>query len=284
MYAILTGIIYSIGIKYFIRPSGIILTGTEGIAIATSYFLNSESIFIVLYSIFQALLLAFSFKKIGPGFSLKTLITVVSVVLLLIVLPAIEIASQETHNERIVLVLFGAIIMGSGKALALRNRGSTGDEDIIAVYFSEKLRKPVGKIVIIAGSIAMVYGLTLDYAQYHSVARTFSTLMYTSIFIYMTAQTINMIYKRYKFSSIQIITENADEIEEVLAKIIPERSFTRTKAIGSYSGTEKDLLIIILTQEELPEVLASVRETDGKCFVFYHELQGIQGRFNYREF
>ncbi len=70
----------------------VILTGTEGLSLATSYYLDSERVFIILYAAFQALL---------------------------IYLPMIEVASPEPENERIVLVFFGAIIMGLGKALAL---------------------------------------------------------------------------------------------------------------------------------------------------------------------
>ena len=45
-YALLTGIVYAVGIKYFIRPAGVILTGTEGIAIViTSYSIHYTKLY-----------------------------------------------------------------------------------------------------------------------------------------------------------------------------------------------------------------------------------------------
>ncbi len=283
-YALLTGIVYAVGIKYFIRPAGVILTGTEGIAISTSYYFESETLFVILYSVFQAILIAFSFKKIGLSFSLKTLITVAVVAVLVAALPTFRVASPESEKERIVLVLFGSIIMGAGKALALRNRGSVGDEDIVAVYFSERLRKPVGNVILIAGCIAAFYGLVLDYLKFGSLERTLNTLIYTVIFLFVTAETVNLVYKRYRFSALEIVTEHAAEIEAALLRILPGRSLTRSTAVGSFSGTEKVRIVVVLTQEELPEALEAVAESDAKCFAYHYELQGIQGRFVWRNF
>jgi len=283
-FAFATGLVYAVGIKYFIRPAGVILTGTEGIAISTSYYFASEALFVLLYALFQAALLAFSFLKIGLSFSVKTLVTVATVAILVAVLPGFRVASPESENERIVLVLFGSIIMGAGKALSLRNRGSTGDEDIIAVYFSERLRKPVGKVIIVAGIIAGAYGLALDFLKFGSLERTLNTLIYTVIFLFMTAETVNLVYKRYRFSALEIVTEHATEIGASLSSILPGRSMTRSKAVGSFSGTEKDLITVVLTQEELPEALRAVESLDAKCFAYHYELQGIQGRFNWRNY
>ncbi|WP_020613585.1 YitT family protein [Sediminispirochaeta bajacaliforniensis] len=98
------------------------------------------------------------------------------IVLLLLCMPDMQVASPEPENERLLLVLFGAILAGIGKSLAFMNRGSTGDEDIASVYVSEKLRKPVGKISIIAGSISTVYGVVLNYIKVQDPAIVVNTL------------------------------------------------------------------------------------------------------------
>jgi len=64
---VFAGILYAIALKYFILPSKVILTGTEGIATALSYYFESFNLFIVLYVIFQALLLVFAFYADQQG-------------------------------------------------------------------------------------------------------------------------------------------------------------------------------------------------------------------------
>ena len=46
------GLLYAIALKYFVLPSKVILTGTEGIAAALSYYFESEFLFIGLYFVF----------------------------------------------------------------------------------------------------------------------------------------------------------------------------------------------------------------------------------------
>ncbi len=62
---IIAGLLYSISLKYFVLPSKIILTGTEGIALSLSYYLDNYNIFISLYLIFQSLLITFGFIKVS---------------------------------------------------------------------------------------------------------------------------------------------------------------------------------------------------------------------------
>ena len=50
------GALYAIALKYFVLPSKVILTGTEGIATALSYYFDSYWLFIILYLIFQRIL------------------------------------------------------------------------------------------------------------------------------------------------------------------------------------------------------------------------------------
>tara|TARA_A100000171_G_scaffold18748_1_gene17291 strand:+ start:3282 stop:3836 length:555 start_codon:yes stop_codon:yes gene_type:complete len=124
VYMVFAGIVYAIALKYFVFPSGIILTGTEGIAVSISYYFEKTSIFILLYALFQITLITFAYKKISRGFAIRSAIVVSTVVLLLLVMPEMSFADPEPQNERITLVLFGGIIAGFAKAIAFKNRGS----------------------------------------------------------------------------------------------------------------------------------------------------------------
>ena len=48
LIAVSAGLLYAIALKYFVLPAGIILTGTEGVAAAISYYFENPTIFIVL--------------------------------------------------------------------------------------------------------------------------------------------------------------------------------------------------------------------------------------------
>jgi uncharacterized membrane-anchored protein YitT (DUF2179 family) len=281
---IFAGFIYCVSVKYFIRPSSVIMTGTEGISIATSYYFDSEVTFVLMYSIFQFILIIFSFIKIGSKFSIKTLLTVSTFSILFLILPNISFGSPEPENERLVLVFFGAIIAGIAKALSLKNRGSVGDEDIIAVFISEKLRKPVGKTIIISGAISMIYGLILLYLKTQSVSLVANTLIYTTIFIFVSAETVNNIFKRFKYSRVIINAEDSNLIGEAIQKVLPNRSFSISNIIGGFTNSGRKEISLVLTQEELPELLNTIRDLEGKFFLYHYEIDGVVGRFPFRKF
>ena len=65
------GVLYAVALKYFVLPSRVVLTGTEGISAALSYYFDSDMLFIVLYLAFQVVLLGFAFAKVSKTFGGK---------------------------------------------------------------------------------------------------------------------------------------------------------------------------------------------------------------------
>jgi len=277
--AVLAGILYTISLRYFVFPAKVILTGTEGIAAATAYYFDSTLLFLILYAIFQTLLIIFGYLKVSRRFAIRSTLTVATVLVLIPVLPDLHFASPESENERMVLVLFGGIIGGLAKALALWNRGSTGDEDIIGAYVAERLRKPVGSVAIVAAGVSTAYGLSLEFLKTGDISTVVNTLMYTAIYIFASAETLNTFFRKFKFSLVTIITTDASRTDKMVRSIFPERTYTKQTGVGGYSNSSREVLSLLVTQEELPLLLRHVREHDPDSFLYHSEIDGIAGRF-----
>ena len=277
--AVLAGILYTISLRYFVFPAKVILTGTEGIAAATAYYFDSTLLFLILYAIFQTMLIIFGYLKVSRRFAIRSTLTVATVLVLIPVLPDLHFASPESENERMVLVLFGGIIGGLAKALALWNRGSTGDEDIIGAYVAERLRKPVGSVAIVAAGVSTIYGLSLEFLKTGDISTVVNTLMYTAIYIFASAETLNTFFRKFKFSLVTIITTDAGRTDLIVRTVLPERTYTKQTGIGGYTNSPREVLSLLVTQEELPLLLRHVREQDPDSFLYHNEIDGITGRF-----
>ena len=276
---ILAGILYSVALKYFVFPSRVILTGTEGIASSLSYFFDSDTLFVLLYVIFQACLLVFAYYRVSRVFAVRTLIVVSTVALCLMVLPDLSFAQPEPQNERIILVLFGGILAGVAKAFAFTYRGSTGDEDILAAYFAAKYLKPVGSIAVIAATISTSFGLILGLVKGESFESAVNTLMYTCIYIFASTETLNNIYRKFKITMLAIVTQKQDEIGKMIVSVSPHRTYTIDSSKGGRSGAQFTVIRTIITQEELPQMIAAIHDTDPNGFYYYHDIEGISGRY-----
>ena len=279
VFMVFAGAVYAIALKYFVFPSGIILTGTEGIAVSIAYYFDNAMIFIVLYAVFQIALLTFAYRRISRGFAIRSAIVVATVVTLLFVLPEMAFADPAPQNERITLVLFAGIIAGFAKAVAFKHRGSTGDEDIIAAHYAMKYLRPVGSIAIIAGVVSTAFGLLLQYLKVNDFPALVNTLMYTSLYIFVSAQTLNAMYHKFKITMLVVIDENPDTVGEAIRKVSPHRTYTVQSDIDGRLNKQLKMVRTIITREELPRVLESVRSAAPNSFYYHHELEGVSRKF-----
>lgn len=276
---LLAGIMYSIALKYFVLPSKVILTGTEGIATALSYYFESYWLFIGLYLLFQSALLIFAFARVGRVFARRSLLVVGTVVVGLAVLPELQFAQPEPQNERIILVLFGGLLAGVAKALAFTHRGSTGDEDILGAYFAAKYLKPVGSIAIFAAIGSTAFGLLMDLMKNGQVESVVNTLMYTCIYIFASTETLNNLYRKFKITMLAIVTRHEKEVGAAITTTSTHRTFTMDQGIGGHSGNTFVVVRTIITHEELPQVIAAMKAADPDCFYYYHDIEGISGSY-----
>ena len=276
---VLAGILYAIALKYFVLPSKVILTGTEGIATALSYYFDSYWLFVVLYLAFQSVLLIFAFAFVSRLFAFRSLIVVGTVVIALAVLPELQFARPEPQNERIILVLFGGILAGVAKAIAFTYRGSTGDEDIVAAYMATKYLKPVGSIAIIAGVTSTTFGLVLDFAKQGDFEAVVNTLMYTAIYIFASAETLNNLYRKFKLTMLAVVTRHQELVGKAITTASPHRTFTSHQGIGGRTNEPYAIVRTLITHEELPQMLDVVQEADPECFYYFHDIEGISSHY-----
>ncbi|MGZ0655659.1 YitT family protein [Coraliomargarita sp. W4R53] len=276
---VLAGVLYAVALKYFVMPSKVILTGTEGIATALSYYFESYWLFIILYMVFQACLLVFAFTGVSRVFALRSLVVVTVVVLALALLPELRFADPEPNNERIILVLFGGLLAGVAKAMAFTHRGSTGDEDILGAYFAIKYLKPVGSIAIVAAVVSTAFGLTMDLIKNGEFESVVNTLMYTCIYIFASAETLNNLYKKFKITMLAVITNQLKSVGDAITTSSAHRTYTVHDGKGGHRGEPCHIVRTIITQEELPQMIAAIHAADPNSFYYHHDIEGISGRY-----
>ena len=276
---LLAGVLYAAALRYFVLPTRIVLTGTEGLAAATSYYFDSQVLFIGLYLAFQVVLLVFAFFKVGKVFAVRSLVVVATVVTGLSVLPAMQFGSPESVNEKLILVIFGGLIAGVAKALAFQHRGSTGDEDILGAFFAMKYLKPVGSIAVVAAIVSTAYGLGLEFLQTGHFEVVVNTLMYTCVYIFVSAETLNNLYRKFQLTMLCVISREPDAIGRAIKGVSVHRTWVVQDGVGGHSGERFRLVRAIVTHEELPEMIEAVEAAAPGCFYYHHDIEGTSKRY-----
>ncbi|MEM7682447.1 MAG: YitT family protein [Planctomycetota bacterium] len=276
---LLAGAMYAVALRYFVLPSRVVLTGTEGVAAALSYYFESPALFVVLYLVFQACLLVFARLRVSPVFALRSAVVVGVTALGLLLLPAMQFASPESTGERLILVIFGGLIAGVSKALAFTHRGSTGDEDVLGAYFAMKYLKPVGAVAIVAAVFSTAFGLGLEWAKNGVFESVVNTLMYTCVYIFMSAETLNNLYRKFQLTMLCVVTRVPDDVGKAIRSVSEHRTFTVQDGVGGHTGEPYRMVRAIVTHEELPEMLEAIEAAAPNCFYYHHDIEGTSKRY-----
>jgi uncharacterized membrane-anchored protein YitT (DUF2179 family) len=177
------------------------------------------------------------------------------------------------------LVIFGGLLAGAAKAIAFRYRGSTGDEDILGAYFAMKYLKPVGSIAVFSAIGSTAFGLLMDFIKTGDFESVVNTLMYTCIYIFISAETLNNLYRKFKITMVAIITRKHETVGGAIANTFDHRTYTVHKGIGGRSGESFWMVRTIITQEELPRMLEAIEYADPDCFYYHHDIEGVSRRY-----
>jgi uncharacterized membrane-anchored protein YitT (DUF2179 family) len=276
---LLAGALYAVALRYFVLPTLIVLTGTEGLAAATSYYFDRRGLFIGLYLAFQLALLAFAFFKVGRVFAVRSFVVVATVVAGLALLPDLQFARPEAENERLILVIFGGLIAGVAKALAFQHRGSTGDEDILGAFFAMKYLKPVGSVAVVAAVVSTAYGLGLEFLKTGQIERVVNTLMYTCVYIFVSAETLNNLYRKFQLTMICVVGTEPEKVGRAIKGVSAHRTYLVQDGVGGHSGERFQLVRAIVTHEELPEMIEAIEAAVPGCFYYHHDIEGTSKRY-----
>ena len=276
---LLSGVLYAIALQYFVFPSRVILTGTEGIAASLSYYFDSKTLFLICYGIFHSALIAFAWFKLSQDFAKRTLIVIVIVAIGLALLPNMQFASPEPQNERILLVFFGGLLAGVAKALAFRAQGSAGDEDIIGAYIASKYLRPVGSVAIFSAVVSTVVGLALSFAKTGQFEDVINTLMYTCIYIFVSAETLNTLYRKFRLTLFTVVTQKPDRVGQGIRSSLPHRTYTVQDGVGGHSDKPFKMVRTIITHEELPALIEIMANMDEDAFYYYHDVEGVSNAY-----
>jgi uncharacterized membrane-anchored protein YitT (DUF2179 family) len=172
-------------------------------------------------------------------------------------------------HDKILSALLAGIITGVGSGVILRSYGSAGGLDILSIILLKRFSVRLGTSVlsfnaVILGTAAVLFSL--------------EGAIYTLIFMYVTAQVLNIVVTGLsQRKAVLIISPRWEKIsKDIMEKV--DRSVTITKAQGGYTGNELNTLYTVVTFQELPRVKDLIRAVDPDAFVVVTDTLEVMGR------
>lgn len=251
-----------VSINMFFGPHHIAAGGVSGIGILAEQAFGVDRAIVVL--VLNGCMLALTFFFLGKSVFARTVIGSLLLPVALGVIPEIMVT-----QDRLLSVIFGSAIFAVGVAILYKIEASSGGTTIPPLIFKKYfgLNTSIGLLAtdaIIVFFNIFVFGLDEFFFAVLSLVLTSIVMNY-----------IETGLKRKK--AVLIMSEKAiDDIKnELLEKV--NRGITVFAVSGGYTGREKQMLMIILGNQEYLATLKTIERIDKKAFVIAYNVAEVHG-------
>ena len=291
MFAIVLGcLIMAVGYSYFVSPYNIVPGGVYGMGIVLHNVFPSIQVGTFGYMI-DVPLLASAIIVFGRQFGGRTLFAACLTPGLINLLSWIAFPNQEAlealdpkqlfggvidlSNDLMLASLLGAVLIGLGVGLVLRNQATTGGTDIIAMYLQKfaKMKFSTGILladscVVLSGLLVIGFGVGSGADREAVEGGSWLLSFYSLITIYVSSRVLAYVIDGASCDKLLfIISENHHaELRDFIIEDM-DRSGTYIKGKGMYTDQDREMIFVVVSRKEVHLVQNKVREIDPKAFM-----------------
>lgn len=256
-----------LAMKGFMIPNRFLDGGMTGIAILLHeiFHFNISIVVIALNLLFIYL----GYRNIGKTFAVQTTIAV-----LMLSAGLLFIDINPITNDKLLIAIFGGILMGSGVGLVIRGGGVIDGAEVIAVFTRRKVGFSNSEIImlincIIFGVAAFEFGI--------------ETAMYSVITYFTATRATNYVVDGIEeFTAMNIVSSQQEEIKnflvQELGKGITVYKGERGYLPGSFDiKTDCEIIVTIVTRLEIKQIQDTLMIIDPKAFVYVQSIKEATG-------
>lgn len=266
IYDIIGSLLYAIGYYTFASNANFAPGGVGGMAIIINHYLPWVPLG-MCQNIINIPIAIICYKTLGRKFFIKSIRTmVIMTVFIDVILPMFPMYS----GERIIATIFAGVLTGAGLGIVYMRGSSTGGSDFVIMSIRKKHpHMSIGTITLFTdGSIILAGGLVFG---------DINAVLFGIIMTMLATLVIDkLMYGSGSQKMLMIISEKKDEIKQRIFDET-ERGVTFLKAVGAYTGKERDIIMLICSKTEVFTVRDIVKATDKDAMVMLSTIDEAYG-------
>lgn len=227
------------------------------------------------YFAINALLIIIAVIAMGIGFGFKTIYCIVMSSLAMEIvasIPTIHSVAGEFFfvKETLLIPIIAGLLEALGLGLVLRYGASTGGTDIIALMINKYWPVSLSKVFLISDLFIVAALLFLP-------DKSFTDMVYGLVEIITFSAIIDYVVGGDK-SSYQLLVFS-DRYADIADHIITNmnRGVTVLSAQGWYTKKDKNVLLILISRKQLPELTKVIKEVDPRAFMSVSSTNNVYG-------
>ena len=256
-----------VAMKGFMIPNRFLDGGITGISILLHEIFHINISFLVI--ILNVLFVYLGYRRIGKNFAVQT-----SIAVLLLAIGLVFIDINPITRDKLLIAIFGGILMGTGVGLVIREGGVIDGAEVIAVFTGRKTGFSNSEIImfintIIFGVAALQFGL--------------ETAMYSIITYFTASRATNYVVDGIEeFTAMNIISSQQEEIKSLLVNDLGKGITVYKGEKGYLPGsfeirTDCEIIVTIVTRLEIKQIQDAVLSIDPKAFIYVQSIKEAAG-------
>lgn len=266
MLVLLGNALYALAVDMFVLPCGLITGGTTGLALATRYWLDVPVAGFVLVS--NIIMFVVGAVAMGRWFAFNTALSTFCYPLFLDLFARIPGIDGFTRDPMLGTV-FAGVLIGVAIGLVIGAGASSGGMDIPPIVLNKYFGLPVGAVMYLLDFLILI-GQMVFADKEQILYGILLVLLYTVILEKVSVMGHAKI-------QVKILSEKNDEIRRIILRVL-DRGCTVLHAQTGYTGTERDMLLTVVTNRELAKLNHLVLETDPQAFIVISSVNEVHGR------
>ena len=263
---IIGGILLTIATYSFAVPADFPMTGVSGVALIfyQAFGLPVGALTVIL----NIPIIICCYKTLGKQFYIKSLrSTLITSAVMDILGPQLPLY----QGDLILAAICTGVLLGIGYAIIFMRGSSTGGFDFIMMaikYYRPHLS--LGKIGFALDAMVILIGAV-------TIGNGMDSLIYGLVLNYLYSTVLDRLISGTSSGKLtQIISDHPLEIVDEIDKLV-DRGSTLLKAIGGYTGEEKEVVMCASSSKEMYAIRKRVHEIDERAFVIVVESNEVIG-------
>ena len=285
-YLLAGSLLSAVAVNIFYVPVRLTMGGVSGI-VSIIFQLTGQGEFLpfgVLFGLLNIPLLLLGWRVIHLRFVWRSLVgTLAYSAMIDLTAPAMTTFFNTYLNrplsngapDPLIFCLVGGVVYGVGLGLVFRGGYTTGGTDILAMVIQKKVAFcSIGQFLLVLDALIV---LASAVAYRNQPEPGFLLALYSFIAMYVTSKSIDVLLEGFDYCrTCTIISSKSDQIASRIIEQL-ERGVTGLKGRGMYTGTEKNVLLCVLSRRQVPAVKKLVMDIDPDAFVFVQEAREVVG-------
>lgn len=176
----------------------------------------------------------------------------------------------DLSNDLLLTCIMGAVMIGVGQGLVVRQQATTGGTDIVGmllqkfcgIKFSTGIFLADG-FVVLSGLVVIGFGLGTQDAAPNGWMLT----LYSLLTIYASSRVVAYMLDGASYDKLLfIISDHHESLKRFIIDDL-DRSATYIKSRGMYTDTQREMIFLVVSRKEVRLVQHKIKEIDPRAFV-----------------